>query len=459
MSSIRLRLIVILLATTGAVWCCAVFWTYLSTQHQVERVLDARLTEAARMVSSLITDHHIDVAAAVEAATAGDVPPEFTVAEGDYNRQLSCQIWSLQGQLVSRSASAPATSLADHDKGFRETTIKGERWRVYAVINPTLGVRVLVGDSLEMRDRLVGDVVKGQLVPALAILPVLAALLWLSVDRGLAPLNRIASALSGRSADELHPVGEDGAPREIRPLLRSLNSLFGRVTQARERERTFIAYAAHELKTPLAGLKTQAQVALRSDDAAVRETALGHISTSVDRTGRLVRQLIDMAAVDSAEADRAREAIDVAAAMREVSADLENLGIARNVSVDIHAGVTVGRASLNRMLLHLAVRNILENAIQHAPTGSHVDLIVERDGTKLRIEVVDQGAGMTPAQSRHLVGRFNRGSRGGEGTGLGLSIVEMAIQKLGGELAFDQRKNGFVVRVSVSAGWLAEQAR
>ncbi|MDR6759184.1 two-component system sensor histidine kinase QseC [Mycoplana sp. BE70] len=449
MSSIRLRLIAILLATTGAVWCCAVFWTYLSTQHQVERVLDARLTEAARMVSSLITDHHVDVAAAVEAATASDAPPGFTVAQGDYSRQLSCQIWSLQGQLVSRSDSAPKSSLADHESGFEDTVINGERWRVYAVVNPKLGVRVLVGDSLEMRDRLVGDVVKGQLVPALAILPILAALIWFSVDRGLAPLSRIASTLSGRSADVLHPIEEGGTPREVRPLLGSLNALFHRVSEAREREKTFIAYAAHELKTPLAGLKTQAQIALRSDDGDTRNAALRHISTSVDRAGRLVRQLIDMAAVDSADGDPSRDAIDVGAILREISGDLENLRAARNVSVNVRVGAAVGTTYTDRMLLNLAVKNVLENAILHASQDSHVDLLVEQEAEELRIEVIDPGPGMTPAEAKHLMGRFNRGSREGEGTGLGLSIVEMATHKLGAQLAFEQREDGFCARISL----------
>ena len=448
MRSIRLRLIAILLATTGAVWCCAVFWTYLSTQHQVERVLDARLIEAARMVSSLITDHHIDVAAAVEAATASDVSPDFAVAQGDYSRQLSCQIWSLQGQLVSRSDSAPKSSMADHESGFDNAVVKGERWRVYAVVNPTLGVRVLVGDSLDMRDRLVGDVIKGQLIPALVTLPILAVLIWFSVDRGLAPLSRIANALSGRSADVLHPIEEGGAPQEVRPLLGSLNALFHRVSEAREREKTFIAYAAHELKTPLAGLKTQAQIALKSDDGETRRAALRHISTSVDRTGRLVRQLIDMAAVDSASLERLRDTIDVSAVLREISADLENLRTSRNVSIAVRVDETVGPVHLDRMLLGLAVKNVLENAILHAPPGSHVDLVAEADVEELRIDVVDPGPGMTPAEAKHLVGRFNRASRGGEGTGLGLSIVEMTARKLGGSLSFEQCKDGFLVRMS-----------
>jgi len=111
MISIRLRLFAILLATTGAVWLFAVVWTYSNTQAEVERVLDARLIEAARMVSSLITDHHIDVAAAVDAANARQPSSEFERVEGDYNRQLSCQIWSLQGTLVSRSESAPESTL------------------------------------------------------------------------------------------------------------------------------------------------------------------------------------------------------------------------------------------------------------------------------------------------------------------------------------------------------------
>lgn len=319
MRSIRLRLFVILLASTGAVWLLAVLWTYFSVQHQVEKVLDARLTEAARMVSSLITDHHIDVAAAVNAATATDVPLSFETEQGDYRRQLSCQIWSLEGQLVSRSESAPRISLSDHQDGFSETLVDGARWRVYAVVNPTLNVRVLVGDSLEIRDRLVADVVKGQLFPAVAILPVLALLIWLSVAQGLRPLNRIASLIAGRSADELHAIGETRAPSEIKPLLTSLNSLFRRVEEARDREKTFIAYAAHELKTPLAGLKTQAQVALRSEDKNVRAKALSQISKSVDRTGRLVRQLIDMASVDSADRRSDLEAVNFPSCLRNSS--------------------------------------------------------------------------------------------------------------------------------------------
>ncbi|KEQ05401.1 ATP-binding protein [Pseudorhizobium pelagicum] len=452
MNSIRTRLFVILLATTGAVWLFAAAWIYASTQAEVERVLDARLMEAARMVSSLITDHRIDPVAAVDAATANAPPPPFEEAGDSYSRQLSCQIWSLQGSLVSRSESAPATSLASHMNGFEETEIDGERWRVYAVVNPSLGVRVLVGDSLEIRERLIGDVIKGLLLPGIAILPILAALIWLSVGRGLAPLTRIAEGLAGRSASELHPVDDGSVPREVRPVILALNSLFGRVAEARDRERSFTAYAAHELKTPLAGLKTQAQIALRTDDQKVQRDALSHISTSVDRTSRMVRQLIDLATVDASQGVATDEPVDIAALLGEVAAELETQLAVNDAHVAVELGDQAQRPAvlrIDRVLLRLAIRNLLENAIQHSPKGGEVRCRVTVRRNEVVVEILDEGPGIPQAEEKRATERFYRGSKvHGHGSGLGLSIVQMALDRLGGSLAFDRGGRWFTARVS-----------
>jgi two-component system, OmpR family, sensor histidine kinase QseC len=451
MRSIRIRLFLILLAATGAVWLLAVLWTYLSTQREVERVLDARLTEAARMVSSLITDHHINVAAAVDAARTASTPDGFNLHEGEYSRQLSCQIWSLKGDLVSRSESAPNTSLADHQTGFAEKLVNGERWRVYAVVNRELGVRVLVGDSIEIRERLVSDVIKGQLVPALAILPVLAGLIWLSVGRGLSPLRQIAEALSVRSADELHAVDDSGAPHEIRPLLGSLNALFQRVEEAREREKTFIAYAAHELKTPLSGLKTQAQVALRSDSDEVRANALNQISLSVDRTGRLVRQLIDLAAVDSLENPSTTQEVSIGIMADELLGEMIALRTSREVTVKNEIVDDLPITVQSRTLLRLVLRNILENALQYAPRKSCVKIVCGRTESGTLIAVCDRGPGIDEREEQRLKARFQRGtSTNAFGSGLGLAIVEMALAKLGGRLSF-ARQEGFCARIELPA--------
>ena len=455
MNSMRARLFVILLATTGAVWLSAAAWIYLSTQAEVERVLDARLMEAARMVSSLIADHRIDVAKAADTATANAPPLSFQEARGSYSRQLSCQIWSLDGDLVGRSESAPQASLAAHKDGFQETDIDGERWRVYAVVNPKLGVRVLVGDSLKIRERLIGDVVKGLLLPALAMLPVLASLIWFSVGRGLAPLARIAEGLSGRSASELHPV-DDGAapPREVQPVVVALNSLFGRVAEARERERSFTAYAAHELKTPLAGLKTQAQIALRTNDAAIQRDALSRISTSVDRTSRVVRQLIDLAAVDAAKEVPADDHIDVASLLGEIVCELETQLTAGDIRVSTEPAGQHSPAVLvrgDKGLVRLVLRNLLENAIQHSPEHGEVGcrLFLCGQDSRVVVEILDQGPGIAPADEKRVAERFFRGTKPrGHGSGLGLSIVQMALDRLGGNLTFERSPRWFVARAS-----------
>jgi two-component system sensor histidine kinase QseC len=249
MPSISKRLFLILVLTTSLVWLSAVVWIFLSTRAEVERVLDARLMEAGRMVASLVSRQEID--ADPDRPTAAEVPARMHDA---YDRQLSCQIWSLQGTLLSRSDAAPDQKLSEQEDGISETVIDGERWRVYAITNPDLGVRVLVGDNLGMRDHLVNDVIRGLLLPALLILPVLALLIWLSVRRGLEPLRKIAGDLEARPASDLSPIGEAGTAREIVPVLQSLNGLFARVAGLRERERNFTAFAAHELRTPLAGL-------------------------------------------------------------------------------------------------------------------------------------------------------------------------------------------------------------
>ena len=269
MNSIRGRLLAILIGTTLFVWIAAITWIYTSTQAEVERVLDARLTEAARMVNSLLADHRIPIR---DDATSSK--PAIRAATKVYERQLSCQIWSLDGTLVARSESAPGLPLTKAMEGFSEDIVDGETWRVFTIENPELGVRVMVGDTLRMRDRLVGDVVKGMVHSAAVAIPFLVGLIWLSVSRGLIPLSDLACALSRRSANELSPLPSAGIPKEIAPAVQAINELFGRVEAARERERSFTAFAAHELKTPLAGLKTQAQVALSSTDAAVHANAL-----------------------------------------------------------------------------------------------------------------------------------------------------------------------------------------
>ncbi|QUS36214.1 ATP-binding protein [Falsirhodobacter algicola] len=429
MISLRLRMFVILLAATCAVWASAFAWIHHSTAAKVDRVLDARLAEAARMVSSLMSDRRIDVDAAI--ALAAPAP-----AGEDYFRQLSCQVWRLDGARVAGSTFAPEAKLAQQD-GFGTNTVDGIAWRVFAVTNVERGVRVMIGDSLAMRERLIGDVTRGLILPSLAVLPVLAGLIWWGLSGGLRPLRRLAGDLSVRDAEELRPL-DRRLPTELAPIQSAMNDLFARVEAARERERSFTAFAAHELKTPLAGLKTQAQIAARGD-AGQRARALTQIEASVARTDRLVRQLLDMAAVDARPGGEDRVPISVI--LRDCVQMTEALARGRDVTVRVRID---GDMPQDRLLLGAALRNVLENAIHASPAGGVVQI---RAGAG-RIEVTDAGPGIPAEDRARITERFFRGRRPTYGgSGLGLAIARAAMVKLGGDIDLHPAEGGGEVAV------------
>ena len=431
--SLKGRLFAILMLATGLVWALATVWIFVSTRAEVEHVLDARLMEAARMVSSLVDSQEIAVAVA-----SLDRPELPARPHNVYERQLSCQIWSLTGSLIAKSDGAPATRLTDHGDGFSERLVDGDTWRVYAVENAVLGVQVLVGDNLDIRARLVRDVVKGLLLPMALIVPALGALIWFGVGRGMRPLDDLAEGLRLRKAEDLHPLAAAGAASEIRPVVTALNGLFGRVSETRERERHFLAYAAHELRTPLAGLKTQAEISLRTDREEVRQAALLHIVTAVDRTSRLVRQLLDTAEAEAEVMGMSGDGapMDLGKFLSDHACEFTASARSRGIGIFFMPPGEAVRLPVNETLLALAYRNLLENAVSHSPPGGTIR--VAWSAHTLSIE--DEGAGMPEDERGRATERFFRGSnKTAVGSGLGLTIVMICATRLGADLVLENR--------------------
>jgi len=346
--------------------------------------------------------------------------------------------WSLQ----DREHGALPWRLASSDDGFSQTTIEGQTWRVYTVLNSDRGVEVMVGDNLQVRRSLVNDVMTGTLLPMTLVLPIAGLLIWLSVQRGLRPLDRMAGLLGQRHADDLRPVDLPDAPGELRPALDAINGLFGRVAGAREREKSFTAFAAHELKTPLAGLKTQAQIALASDDPGIRRHALEQIAGGVDRSSRLVRQLLDLAAADANEERETTSPADLAAIVRDSVQSVESVAARRGAAIDVQ-GAQDGIIACDRALATTALRNIVENGVLHSPAGGTVRIVISSSGQEMRFDVIDAGPGMSEDDLAHARERFYRGaSRDGNGSGLGLAIVDTIMRRAGGRLTLANEEGG-----------------
>jgi len=439
MTSLRRRLFLILLVATGVIWLSAVVWIYQVSRVEVEHVLDARLQEAARMVDSLVAGH-MPASPAEPLAIPGGEPV-------GYERQLSCQIWSLDGRLIARSSGAPDEQLAGPVPGFSERVIGGERWRIFTVDDAVKGVRVMVGDRLGLRDRLIADLIKGLLWPTLLIAPLLGLITWVSLGRGLRPLGDIAATLKARDAEDMRPIDVGHAPTEIRPLADALNGLFAKVETARQQERDVTAFAAHELKTPLAGLKTQTQIALATDDAGVRDGALRQILFSVDRTTRLVRQLLVLARLDAAPASAPAAAVSLGDIIGEISA---GGGAAATCRVVIDPALRDQRVTADREILTVALRNLHENAVQHSPDGGTVHWRPSTGGIGVVVE--DEGPGIGADELPLVRQRFYRGrARSPVGSGLGLAIVEAAAARIGWSLHLGARAAGPGLRAELRA--------
>lgn len=429
MKSLRARLFLLLISATIAVWSAAAIWTYFSTRADVQRVLDRRLVEAAGMVASLVKDSN----GAISRPTPAQIASSNQQAE--YARQLSCQIWTLDWRLVGRSASAPTVPLAAQGPGFSERSIQGQRWRVYTLIEPTQGLRILVGDNLSVRRNLVSDVLAGLLLPAVVGLIALGILIWSAIGRALIPIHRVAGELSTRQPGDAAPLRTASADIELRPLVDAINELFVRLEMLRANERHFIASAAHELQTPLAGLKAHAHIALTAADSETRERSLRSIQSSVDRTSRLVHQLLDLSR-EEAEADSfPGEWAGLARAAEAVADEFAPLLERKSINLHIDPSMEGLEFQIDEAGLILCLRNLVGNAIEHAPDGSTIEVRIEETASCVDVVVADEGPGIPSKELAGIKQRFVRGSRArGPGSGLGLSIVELVLERAGAEL-------------------------
>jgi two-component system sensor histidine kinase QseC len=436
MTSIRARLLTILAVATAIVWLCGVSWIAIHTQRELDRMLDQRLGEVGRMVNSLMRSGEIDPMVAAGAAQSTLQP-----AESGPRNFISCQIWDAEGRLIGRSGGAPTEELSSIGNGFADTMVGEQPWRVFAIVDATRGTRILIGDNMEERQGIVRQVVLGLVAPAALLLPLLAGLIWLSVTHGLRPLGMAAAVLRQRKPADLTPLSLAALPVEVRPMFQALDDLLERLAESRAQEQTFTAFAAHELRTPLAGLRLQAQLAMASETEAERQTALRQIIVAVDRMTALVKQLLELARLDG-ETTLPDRSVDAASLLDETARQMQPLPCPLQVAPNLR-GLPV---RVDPGLFSMTLRNLLENAVQQTPAGEAVVCDAHRDEDSIVIAVSDRGPGIPPEELQHIRKRFFRGRhKSVSGSGLGLAIADAAMRKAGGKLRFRNRPEGGLV--------------
>lgn len=437
--SLHRRLLLLLLGGVSACWLITLGWSYVDAHHEIDELFDAQLVQTAQ---ALFAQRH---AFKDKEHDDDDDPHEVLEQERvvhPYQSQVLFQIWHRDRQLAVRSTNAPAEVLTDTD-GLSEVKRDDGLWRVYSQWDRHHRHRVIVAEKHHGREELAGKIARRLLTPALLGLPLLGLWVWLSTRRGLSPLNAVAMQIAAREPGRLEAVGLRRAPVEIKPLIDAINQLFARVDQTLAMEKHFTADAAHELRTPLAALAAQAQVALRARDDDERRHALEQLIASSRRATRLVEQLLTLARLDPNDTTgHAPLRLDLLA--QEVCGDHGGFALDQGVELELDAEPTtvVGNADMLRILL----RNLVDNAIRYTPAGGRISVTVAGDA----LSVTDDGPGIPPEARQSVFDRFHRlAGQNSEGSGLGLSIAARIAERHDARITLDAGPAGKGLSVAV----------
>lgn len=430
MRSIRARLLAGLLATVIVAAAGAGLATYLVVREEVNDLLDAELIALARSLRH------------GELLQPGDPLPSLAVGE---ENDFVIQLYRPDGTRMASSLPRVTLPLPPTE-GFHTVTWQGQSWRLYE--RRFSGRIVVVAQPQEARDELSAAMALSVIWPMLALIPVLALLIWLAVRSGLRPLESIAAAVARRSPALMEPLRVSALPRELEPLVSALNDLLERLAHALQVQRDFVADAAHELRTPLAAVGLQAQLVERASSGQERAEAVGRLRAGLQRATHLVQQLLTLARQDPSTAARPAGPVRLNDVVREALGDFVSQAHAKRIDLGLVQDDPV-RISGDAEGLRILVGNLLDNAIRYTPEGGRVDVSVSRDEGEGVLEVSDDGPGI-PAQERtRVLRRFYRppGS-GAAGSGLGLAIVKEIVDRHGAAITLETAPGGGL-RVSV----------
>jgi two-component system sensor histidine kinase QseC len=416
-TSIRRRLMWLILVSVGAVWAVMFAWSFSNATREVDEWDRARLIQLAHLLARL------DDPNLARLATGGiDVRNEYSRASPALDddtdarpRYALFEVRDAAGRVIVASPGLAALHRAaqpgEAAQSVHTMTVDGQPWLAYALQDSATGRMVRVFEPANVRSDLTTGVASRIARPMAFALPVLALLVWFSVGHSFRPLSTISKAVRMRDSRNLEPIHVNPSPAEVRPLVDAINQLLARLQQSILRERAFTADAAHELKTPLAAIKVQAQVALAAHDSAQQQQAMRRVVQGVDRSAHLAEQLLLLV--------RLHEVAGEAIAFRAPHAEDKSMAV-------VLSGERDAEVYADRALARTLIDNLLDNAIKYGEAGGRVHITVLADAQTVSLTVSDNGPGVSDEERLRLTDRFFRGasaSASGNGSGLGLSIV------------------------------------
>ena len=411
MNSIRVRLLIALLAMLAVAAAVMGGIAYRSVLVQTEALFDYQLRQMALSLRD-----------------QGEIAPAQADALADEQLDFVVQIWTVDGRSIYASrahSTLPSRALL----GLADVQVDGQPWRTFSVATPTRVIQV--AQPRQIRQRLAANAALRSVLPLLLLAPLLAGVVWWLVARTLRPLRQVAQDVRERDEQSLQPLPVARLPEEVSPLVTALNALLQRLGRSLDAQRAFVADAAHELRSPLTALKLQMELLRRAPNADAREAATQSLSSGIERAVRGIEQLLALARSEPGAPVAVPEALDLGEVVRQAVADTVPYALSRGTRFELRADASV-TVDGDRTSLAVLARNLADNAVRYAPAGSTVELQVRRDGGGALLRIDDAGPGI-PAEDRERVfDRFyRRGGNDEAGTGLGLAIVRSVAERHG----------------------------
>jgi two-component system, OmpR family, sensor histidine kinase TctE len=456
-----------MLAPLLLLWPMSVLVTWLVAQNIANKPFDRQLGETARVLAQQIS---------VQRGTTGSpvavfrLPPSAAeLLRADEADDIYYQVLGLRGEFISGDSAIPVPLDLPADAAgevrFRDDTINNTAVRVAYVwvfvegspppgagSGAPQGPLVQVAETLGKRSRLATEIIKGVILPQFVILPLAVLLVWLALARGIAPLNALQKRIRGRESHDLSPLDERDVPEEVSPLVRAINDLLARLDQSIGAQKRFLADAAHQLKTPLAGLRTQAELAQREIDAGQIDPqqlkkSLQQIARSSQSAAHMVNQLLAMARAENKEHSARKQEVNIARLATEVVRDFVPRSLEKRIDLGYEGpesgGARAHPAPLvtgHALLLREMIRNLVDNALHYTPAGGTVTVRVVEDpfSQVVVVQIEDSGPGIAPAEREKVFQPFYRSlGTDVDGSGLGLAIVHEIAQQHGAEITLE----------------------
>lgn len=427
-SSMRQRLLLLALLLLTGVWLLTAWITWRDASHEVNELLDSHLAQAASLLV---------VQQSREANEGYHHDQIDTPTLHRYAPQVVFQVWH-NNELGLRSSAAPADRLSTLQTGFETREVASVAWRIFAAPGAEADVQVYVGERMASRQHIAQAILISTLWPLALALPLMAGGLWWAIRQALRPLDELREALAQRNPQAPTPIALTHPPLEMLPVQHTLNQLLARVSQLLQQERRFTADAAHELRTPVAAIRAQAQVALASQQSDEQQTALLATIKGCDRAAHTIEQMLQLARLDNLDtAPVTPHTFDLVHCANEVVQQLMPTAQDRTQTLTLHLPDHC-RVAGNSHRWALLLRNVLDNSLRYSPRAARIELRLTQQAGHATLSVEDSGPGLSPAHLARLGERFFRvAGTDTRGSGLGWSIIQRVAQVEGITLEVD----------------------